>query len=99
MSTHQQKPSGYWKNFSNVEREMFAFIRAHGSHGVMPTNDELLRAARSDLASAVGKHGGYPVVAEKLNLSLSHAVKRKGHWDNFSNIKSAITCFIEAEGK
>jgi hypothetical protein len=78
---------------------MFAFIRAHGSPGVMPTNDELRRAARSDLASAVGKHGGYPVVAEKLSLSLRYVVKRNGHWDDFSNIRSAVTRFLEAGDK
>src|SRR5438445_749981 len=76
------KPRGYWSDFSNVERELLAFIKEHGTPGVMPTAAELAKAGRGDLTGAISNHhGGYLPVAEQLGLKLAYVAKPPGYWD------------------
>ncbi|MBD2741404.1 DEAD/DEAH box helicase family protein [Coleofasciculus sp. FACHB-1120] len=70
--THTAKPTDYWKDFANVERELFVFIGKKGTPGMMPEFYELVRAGHSSLASAIGRHGGFSAVAERLGLKLSY---------------------------
>ncbi|MEP0746839.1 helicase-related protein [Coleofasciculus sp. FACHB-501] len=70
--THIAKPTDYWKDFANVERELFVFIGKKGTPGMMPEFYELVRAGHSSLASAIGRHGGFSAVAERLGLKLSY---------------------------
>jgi len=62
------KPSGYWRDFGNIEREVRAFVLCCGQEGQMPTRRDLKRAGRGDLVSAIAKHGGLTVVATRLGL-------------------------------
>jgi superfamily II DNA or RNA helicase/septum formation topological specificity factor MinE len=90
------KKPGYWKDFSNLERELLAFIQEYGIIGVMPTSAELKEAGRGDLVNAITKQGGYPAVAERLGLT--NTKKRHGYWDDFANVESEILAFIKKRG-
>ncbi len=95
----KRKPNGYWDDFSNLERELLAFIEERGTPGVMPTASELIEAGRSDLASAVNmKHGGYLAVTEKLGLNAASTAKPPGYWKDFSNLECELLDFIEEHG-
>ncbi|MDP9367432.1 MAG: SNF2-related protein [Chloroflexota bacterium] len=64
--SYEKRRNGYWADFANVERELKAFVQARGTPGVMPTNNDLRSADRSDLVKAVLDHGGFPSVAERI---------------------------------
>src|ERR1700680_522505 len=52
---YTRKPGNYWNDFSRVETELLAFIKEHGTIGIMPIKVELHKAGRSDLAKAIIK--------------------------------------------
>jgi len=91
------KPSGYWKDFANVKRELICFIAEHGTAGVMPTANEL-SAASGDLLGAVVKHGGISAVAKRLGLKLSGTSKPSGYWTDFANVKKELHNFVAEHG-
>jgi len=62
------KPDGYWQDFTNVERDLLAFVQSEGKPGKMPTYEALERAGLNSLAIAIGKFGGASVVARCLCL-------------------------------
>lgn len=96
---YTRKPGNYWNDFSNVETELLAFIKDHGTPGIMPIKAELLKAGRGDLAKAIKKHGGIEVVADQLKLQLpSHKRKQRGYWEEFANVQSELLHFIEEHG-
>ncbi len=65
-----QRPTGYWKDFDNVRREVLAFVAARGVAGMMPTESELRSAGHASLTSAIYQyHGSFPKVARRLNLA------------------------------
>ena len=68
LYTFNAKPGGYWKDFSNVEQELLAFIQAQGIPGKMPTYEALEHANLNSLAIAIGKFGGMSVVARRLGF-------------------------------
>ncbi len=96
--TYTAKPRSYWNDFSNFSHELFAFIEGYGNPGAMPTIDELRNAGRSDIANAVQKHDGFPVVAERLSLELTYTKKRHGYWDDFSNVAKEIFIYLQERG-
>lgn len=85
-----RKPHGYWNNFPNVGDEILTFNKESGTPGVMPTNEELIKAGRSDLSNAIRKHGGYLAVAKQLDLKLWYKAKPRRYWDNFENVKHEL---------
>ncbi len=92
------KPSDYWDVFANVEQELGAFIAEHGIDGIMPTKRALQAAGHSDLAYAIDKHGGIPVVADRLGLKRPNAHKSTGYWNDFANVKKGVLDFIAEQG-
>jgi hypothetical protein len=65
--TYTAKPDRYWDDFGNVQQEIFDFVHAQGTAGIMPTSSELQKAGKHSLSAAIGsKHGGFAVVAEQL---------------------------------
>ncbi len=93
----KRTPNGYWNNFSNLERELFDFIKEYGTPGRMPTKPELLKAGRGDIQCAISTYyGGFHAVANRLGLT--YEKKRSGHWKEFTNIERAIHTFIEKQG-
>ncbi|XWK90534.1 MAG: helicase-related protein [Phormidium sp.] len=86
---------GYWQDFSNVKYEILKFIEERNISDIMPSQEELKKAGRGDLAQAIQKHGGYRAVAEKLDLALVCSAKPKGYWDDFNNLKLELIAFID----
>lgn len=97
--TYRQKRSRYWYDFENVKQELFTFIREQGSPGIMPTKTELEAAKRGSLCAAIDIHGGFPAVAQQLNLELSYGRKPRGYWKNLDNLKVEIANVAEQLGK
>ena len=94
----KRTPNGYWNNFSNLERELIAFIEEHGTPSVMPTYTEFKNAGRGDLARAVSKHGGFPSIAARLGLESTYKAKPPGYWDDFFNLRNELLAFVESYG-
>jgi superfamily II DNA or RNA helicase len=63
-----RKENGFWEDWSNLKREILAYVATFGTPGQMPTRAELSEAGRSDLAAAIQFHGGFPQVALRLDL-------------------------------
>lgn len=89
---------GYYVSFRNVERELRAFnarrdasAGSDGS-GVMPSSCELLAARRSDLDTAIMRHGGYGHVAGRLGLATRY--RRRGYWCHFDNVARELHAFV-----
>lgn len=69
-----QKPTGYWKEFGNVRREILTFVAEQGVPGMMPTESELKSAGHASLTSAIYQyHGSFGQVAQQLNLTTRRA--------------------------
>jgi len=95
--THERKPSGYWKDFDNLKREVILLNERRRKIGVMPTATELKEIDRQDILRAICKyHGGFQTVAEKLKLSFSK--RSSGYWHDFSNVEHELLTFIEHQG-
>jgi hypothetical protein len=92
----ERKPPEYWEDFSNLEHELLAFIEEHGTPRVMPKQDELIKARRSNLSNAIRQHGGFQSVAEKLGWDYTR--KRPDHWKEFDNVARELLAFIEKQG-
>ena len=92
----KHKPSGYWEDFTNLERELLNFIEEHGTRGMMPGQDELNRFGRSDIGNALRRHGGLIAVAQRLGLTNTR--KPKNYYDDFTNLKRELLAFIEENG-
>lgn len=95
--THERKPSGYWKDFDNLKREIILLNGNRSKIGLMPTATELKESDRQDILRAICKyHGGFQTVAEKLKLSFSK--RSSGYWHDFSNVEHDLLTFIEHQG-
>ncbi len=94
--SHAQRPDGYWDDFANIERKLFTYIEEHGTQGVMPSRAELTKMGLGDLAGAFDKYGGSSAVAERLGLQMK--IKPMGHWDDFTNVESALSAYIAERG-
>jgi len=65
-----QRPTGYWKDFDNVRREILAFIADRGVAGMMPTESEFRGAGYASLTSAIYQyHSSLCEVAQRLDLA------------------------------
>ncbi len=62
-------PMRYWDDFENVEKKIRTYLSARGTPNAMPSVTELNNAGRIDLIRAIGKHGGFSVIARRLGLT------------------------------
>jgi hypothetical protein len=69
-----------------------------GMPGVMPTGGELKKAGRTDLASAITNHGGFPALAEQFGLLYTYTAKPDHYWEDFANVQKEILDFNQAQG-
>ena len=84
--TALQRPTGYWQNWENVERECRALIAQYGK---IPCGRTLLKLGFSGLYQAIyDLHGGMPAIKEKLGLERSE--KPKGYWKEWNNVEQEI---------
>ena len=95
LKSHR-KAMGYWDDFVNVERELYAFIAQYGTVGTMPTTRELQRHNATNLSNAIQKHGGMSVVARHLGLKSQR--KARAYWHDFANVERELYAFIARYG-
>jgi hypothetical protein len=86
-------PPNYWRNFENLRKELHDFVAMHCEvQDSMPTARQLLAHDRSDLIRAIRKHGGFPMVAERLRLKMHR--KPNGFWDDEMRTVAELRKFI-----
>lgn len=93
-----RRPRHYWDDFSNLERDLSAFVAEHGQTGVMPTARELDLAGCRSLVDAINKHGGQFAVAKRLGLTERQVYHPPGYWDDFSNLEQKLRAFLVERG-
>ncbi len=79
------KPPRYWQDLAVIDREVLAFIAAHGEPGVMPKKATLTAAGRRDLENAISRGGGQYVTPN--------------HWADFANLERELRDFVEKPGR
>jgi len=103
-NNQSSKPKNYWKKFENFEKELKAEIakeyrdgegNVFKAKGEFPSFNQLLKAGRSDLASAFKHHGG----ARKVRTRLGYGQYRveDGHWESWENVERDIGAEIVKE--
>jgi SAM-dependent methyltransferase len=92
------KGHNHWDDFANVKGAVLAFIDKQGTPGLMPTQKEFSQAGQGNLAMAIAKHGGFPIVAKRLRLKLRYTKRPLGHWNEFTNVENELLAFIEKHG-
>ena len=84
----------------DIEAKLKAFIEEFGTPGTLPTRAELREHRRFDLERFVFGAGAYEAVARQLGLKLSYGRKRRHYWDDFDNLKRAVSlvahCFFHS---
>lgn len=93
-----KRVAGYWADFSNLETELKAFLKANSGdipEGSMPTQKQLRDLKRSDIVEALEQHGGSAEVATKLGLGQRIAQKPKHYWKDWSKVEAEICSFVE----
>lgn len=89
-----RKPNGYWRDWSNLEREIEEVIK---SLGHFPTVDELKKLGLSRINNAISRHhGGYDAVHKKMNMA--EVRKPRGYWENFANVEQELKRVIAQLG-
>jgi hypothetical protein len=98
LPAYKRKQRGYWEKFANVKDELLTFIEDYGTPGIMPTQRALVQAGQESLAYAIDLHGGFPAIAEQLELRLSYTKKPDAYWDDFSHIEQELLDYIQEHG-
>ena len=93
---HARHTSDHLRDFANVERILAPIVAELGR---MPTVTELnARDAGWLRAGMVKYHGGCDAVGRRLGLPEPER-KRRGHWESFPNVESALRPVIEELGR
>jgi ribosomal protein L13E len=93
------KPPRYWQDLAVIDRELLAFIAAHGEPGVMPTEASLTAAGRGDLANAISRAGGQYATAQRLGLRPADTRRAPNQWADFANLERELRAFVEEPGR
>lgn len=97
-----KRPAKYWDDFENLKTELMQFVREEtqeAPHYEMPTQGELRKAGRADIALAIGTHGGFAVVANSLHLKRRFTQKPKHYWHDWNHVESEIREFVKDQLK
>ncbi|KAG5178113.1 hypothetical protein JKP88DRAFT_350472 [Tribonema minus] len=94
------KPRNYWRDFTNLERQIFDFLRVYqpaiGQPMVwLPRRVEFERAGRADIAQAITRLGGPDMVAGR------HALVPHSQWayfDKHLSVLKDLQSYIEQFG-
>lgn len=93
------RPHMYWRNFENLRAELTdAISQLCGNEeleecgNVIPTAAQLQVAGRSDLVRAIRMHGGWNVVAERLDIGVRF--RPKEYWNHFPHIEEEVRRII-----
>jgi len=98
------KPKHYWKDVGNFDKELNLEIareyrdregNVFKEQGEFPSFNQLLKAGRSDLASAFKHHGG----ARKVRTRLGYGQYRveDGYWESWENVERDVRAEIAKE--
>lgn len=99
LRSERLRPYMYWRDFENLRAELKTFLsdfcegRDEKCEYVLPSAAELEAAGRSDLVRAIGKHGGWESVAERLDLHTAH--RSSEYWSRFENVEEAVRRILE----
>ena len=93
------KPPRYWQDPAVIDRELLAFIAAHGEPGVMPTQSALVAAGRGDLANAIGRAGGLYATAQRLGLRPADTRRAPNHWADIAELERELRAFVAEPGR
>jgi hypothetical protein len=74
---------GYWKDQENRTQELRKFAESQGDASRMPTERELRVAGRTDMTSALRRHGGWERNAREAGLTLTSIVKPRSIYLTF----------------
>ncbi len=88
-----RKPSGYWDNWDNVERELTDIIKEIGH---FPSQKELVSRGYGSLANAILDHGGFSNVRQKMGFELVR--KPNGYYRVFENVRRKLEDIISKLG-
>ncbi len=90
-----RRPKNYWSDFSNLKKELTAFLATSDiALGLMPTSNELRKAGRSDIVEGIEYHGGFRAVADALSLASRSNRKPAGYWDEWSTVERELVSFM-----
>jgi hypothetical protein len=70
-----RRAHSYWTDFTNLARELAAFVAEPGRSQRMPIARELVAAGRYDLHYAVQRHGGVLAVAGRLGWATASQLR------------------------
>ncbi len=93
----KKRPNGYWKELTNLVRELRAVAAALGMPEVMPTQTQLLAVGHSSLVRAIHFHGHFEEIARNAGLRFTLNTKPSGYW-NEETIKQEILEFNRERG-
>jgi hypothetical protein len=93
------KPPRYWQDLAVIDRELLAFIAAHGEPGVMPKKATLTAAGRGDLENAISRAGGQYVTAQRLGLRPADTRRPHNQWADFAEMERELRAFVEEPGR
>ena len=89
-----QRPDGYWKDFSNVQKELEKIV---GETEEFPTQTYLTSNGYGSLNHGIIKyHKGLTSVRKKLGYG--ELVKPKGYWKNWKNVKRTLKKIVKELG-
>jgi hypothetical protein len=96
----RRKPNGYYRDFAILESELLRWVDESGMTGIMPTAQQLKYACppRHDLVKGISEHGGFSEVAKRLGLSMSHAKKPDGYYDDPANLAREVYAAVDEAG-
>jgi Protein of unknown function (DUF559) len=98
LDPRQQAP-GFWEGENVIDDALLRFIAEYGTPGMMPTQDDLRKAGRNDLAIAISRFGGgWHVISSRLELETAEEFP-KGYWSDFENVKTEIRAYNERRGR
>jgi len=84
-------PDGYWKDWSNVKRELKKLIRDMGR---FPSEIDMRKAGKSSLGgSIVQYHGGIRKVRQRMGYE--NKLKPNGYWKDWNNFEREFGEIIE----
>lgn len=93
----KKKESFFYSKFYNLAAELYALVSLHGTQGVMPNITLLQTLKRTDIVSAIRRHGGMASVARRLGLT--YKVKAREAFRDWLVFRRRLLAFIELNGK
>jgi transposase len=89
------RPPGYW-TLENLKKELEPIVE---KLGYLPSQKELKKMGRGDIAYAIQRRGGYAKVARELGFEPKWSGKPLGYWNNPENVDRAYDELKKKHGR